>query len=362
MRFFGAVMFRGKGLEFLHSCLVRMNPARLVFCGGGTRCLIFMQALIALERAQRLTRVKEYWGTSAGALLAGLLAVGKSPARIKSVMWGADYTKFRNMDVGNMLGIMSSWGLDDGASLTGEIERLFEVMEPGSKNRKLRDISGLNIVVSDLNIHDTVVINSESFPELRVVDAIRASMSLPIFFRPFISPANGHYWVDGAVRAHFPWHILPSDDARREALGFSFEKSWEGGPKSFTEYLFSMIHFDEPRTIRNLKTKWPHNIIWFPTPPYPAWFVRIREEDFALIETIGQAAYDKWITALGDSQYPQGSYGTQTVSGRPHTPSTSSPVHHTAELLGSPQVSQAPSLSPSPPQLPHKLPSRRWTI
>lgn len=340
-----------------------MNPARLVFCGGGTRCLVFMQALIALEKAQRLQHVREYWGTSAGALLAALLALGKSPARVKSVMWAADYTKFRNLDVANMLGIMSTWGLDDGKSLTGEIERLFEIMEPGSKTKKLRDVSGLHIIVSDLNIHDTVDVNAQSFPDLRVVDAIRASMSLPIFFRPFVCPANGHFWVDGAVRAHFPWHVLPNDDARNSALGFSFEKSWDGGPKSFTEYIFSMIHFDEPKAIRNLKQKWPQNIMWFPSPPYPAWFVRLREEDYSLVESMGQATYDSWIRSLGDSGYPPKTTGVSQQNDRDHyIPSPSSLGNHITESLENPQVFPVPSQDSSPPQLPRKPLSRRWTI
>lgn len=295
--------------------------------------------------------------------MASLLALGKSPVRLKSVMWGADFTKFRNVDVANLLGIMNTWGLDDGISLVGEIERLFEIMEPGSKTMKLKDISGLNIVVSDLNLHETVVCNNKTFPELKVVDAIRASMSLPIFFRPFVCPINRHYWVDGAVRAHFPWHVLPDDEARKSALGFSFTKSWEGGPKTFTEYIFSMIHFDEPKTILKMKKHWPKHIIWFQSPPFPAWFVKFKEEDFHLVEEIGERAYAEWITSLGDSKHLPGSSESLLLSAPPCTPAQVSPEDRTVGLLDNPLVCQGPSQDSSRPQLQSTpLLSRRWSF
>jgi NTE family protein len=274
-----------------------MKPSCLVFAGGGTRCLTFVQTLIDLEVAGNLKHVNEYWGTSAGALLATLLAMTKSAERVKELMFKTDYTQFRNVNLSNILSITTTWGIDDGRSLTAEIERMLEFIEPDSSKKRLIDISGLNIVVSDLHSHETIVCNSKSYPDLAVVDAIRASMSLPILFTPY-KHKNGHLWVDGAIKANFPWHLLPNDEARNNALGFAFEKSWHHGPKNFNEYLFSMIHFDEPKKVEQLKTDWAHNILWFPSPPFPSWFVRFKEEDFILITNIGASvaadALSRW--------------------------------------------------------------------
>jgi predicted acylesterase/phospholipase RssA len=339
-------------------------PKRLVFCGGGTRCLMFAQALVELEKRNRLVAVQDYWGTSAGALVAALLAISKSPSRVKDVMFQANYMNWRNFDVANLLNITSTWGLDDGKSLTDEIESVFETLQPGSKTKKLAEITGLNIVVSDLNSHETVVVNSETYPELRVVDAIRASMSLPLFFRPFRHPTTGHIWVDGAIRAHFPWEALPDDKSRSEALGFTFEKSWADGPQTFMEYLFSMIHFDEPRKIQDLRVNWSRNIVWFPPPPYPAWYVRLKPEDFTLIEQIGRDAADRWLRLGDDSTLSQGMTGNQPSNARRHTPSPSSHQAHTTGTSDTPVHRQ-----PSPPQdsLPHPTPNipravRRWSV
>ncbi len=338
-------------------------PQRLVFTGGGTRCLVFVSALAELAASGTLRDVKEYWGTSAGAMLAALLALSnKDIEKVKAVLWSADYSKFRDVDVANVFGIMEKWGLDDGASLTGELTRLLESVQAGGSRLLMRDLSGLHVVVSDLHAHETVVVNVVTYPDLRIVDVIRASMSLPIFFRPYVCPFNGHMWVDGAVRANFPWNVLPDDDARRSALGFSFEKTWELGPRTFQEYIFSMIHFDEPKKIQVYKQVWGPQIMWFPTPPFPAWFVRFKADDLRLVETIGKQGYAAW-KSRADSAHPPGKSGNPTPSAPRCTPLPSCPADRTTGLSGILQACPEPSRDSSPPQLLRRSPTfRRWSF
>jgi len=276
-----------------------MLPKRLVFCGGGTRCLVFLQGIVDLDKKGIFKNVNEYWGTSAGAMIASLFAMTKSPQEVKKIMFSANYLKFRDIDISNILGIQNSWGLDDGKSLVQEIENIFETIGSGNKNKTMSDMPELNIVVSDISIRETIVCNSQTFPNLRVVEALRASMSLPFFFKPYRAE-SGHLWVDGAIKANFPWHCLPDDKARSEALGFTFDKqSVFRTPTTLMEYVFSMIHFDEPKKIISLKKTWP-NIIWFPIPPFPSWFIRMQPEDFRLVEQLGKEGVERWSNSLTD--------------------------------------------------------------
>ena len=340
---------------------LEMLPKRLVFCGGGTRCLVYLQALVELERRGTLAHVKDYWGTSAGALVASLLALSRSAVKTKALMLNTDYVRFRDFDVGNLLSITTTWGIDDGFALTRQLTTLFETLEPGSSKKTLLDVEGLNIVVSDLTSHETIVCNGTTYPSLPLIEALRASMSLPLFFKPYLHTPSGHLWVDGAVRANFPWHVLPSDEARHESLGFSFEKPWMGGPRTFSEYLFSMIHFDEPRKILSYKAKYPRNILWFPTPPYPAWFCTLRPEDFVLVDSIGQATVDRWLT--DDSSHPPERSGTPPRSSLPGTLGPVSPPHYTVETSDTLTPLTAPDPDSSRHQWPYRRPSsRRWSV
>ena len=294
---------------------------RLIFSGGGTRCLVFLPALKRLEAAGKLHAVTEWWGTSAGSLLAALLGITKSPTRVHDIMWQTSYDKFRDISLLNMVNFTNTWGLDDGHSMVSEIERILELAQKGASQWTLADVSGVHIVVADLNVYETVVCSQATFPTLRVVDAIRASMSLPVMYRPFQCPVNGHIWVDGGLRAAFPWDLL-SKEARKEALGFAFEKSWLLGPKTFTEYIFSMLHFEDPKQIAHWKRHLT-NILWFPSPPFPAWYVRLQEDDRAMLETLANTTMDRWFT-----ENP-GTLQTPPLSEDHCTPSPESPGHHT---------------------------------
>jgi predicted acylesterase/phospholipase RssA len=271
-----------------------MLPKRLVFAGGGTRCLVFLQSLVHLESHGVLRHVNEYWGTSAGSLIASLYALSKSASTLQRLMKSVDYTKFRDIDIGNLVNINSTWGLDDGKSLTTQIELLFEAIEVGAKSKCMRDVEGLHIVVSDLNDRESLVLHAGNYPNLRIVEAVRASMSLPIFLKPYIYKENGHYWVDGGVRHNFPWDLLPNDASRDEALGFAFSK-FGGTLRTFNEYMFSMVHFDEPKKLKEFEKKWKHNILWHAIPPFPAWFANLRADDYALIDAIGHNVAEEWM-------------------------------------------------------------------
>ena len=346
-----------------------MLPRRLVFTGGGTRCLVFVEALIVLEKAGILDRVNEYWGTSAGAFIATLMAVCETVASVKECMRSTDYVKFRNVDVNNLLNINKSWGLDNGDSLVGEIERILNLVKPGASNMTMMDLPSLTIVISNLSTHEIILCSAATHPSLRVVDAIRASMSLPLFFRPYIHKDTEHIWVDGAVGANFPWMLLPSEGDRRQSLGFTFEHGTIQTPTTFPEYIFSMIHFEGPKKIANLKALYPKNILWFPQLPFPAWFMRLMPADFDMLTSIGEKVAVDWLAsrqtsaAPSCSPYPRGTNGNHPPCADHHTPSPDCLQCRRAQMSDNPKSSNPePLRDSSPPQLPSDLQrDRRWS-
>jgi hypothetical protein len=341
----------------------RISPTTLVFSGGGTRCLVLAEMLFLVEKHSFLRSVRDVWGTSAGALIAGLYAITHSAERVKTLLWELDFTQFRNVDVNLLLNINNSWSIDDGSHLLRKIEELFELCVPHGSSFRLRDFPGLHIVVADLSVRETIVLDSKTFPDLKITEAVRASMTLPIFLKPFVGP-NGHIWVDGGVRANFPWFLLPEED-RKTALGFCFHKDSYEAPRNFSEYILSLIHFDEAK-----KSKVPfntRNIIYSPTPPFPAWFLRLREEDYRLISELAHMAYTSWHERVSTHEdveaHPLETSGSPPPSVLPCTPPLVSPAHHTIESSGIPQVCPKPSQDSSPRLLLRTPPiSRRWSF
>jgi len=347
------------------------QPKRLVFTGGGTRCLVFVDALLILESAGVLKSVNDYWGTSAGAFLATIMALTNSVSKMNECMRSTDYVKFRDVDINNLLSINKTWGLDNGHSLMKEIERILDLIKPGSKDLKMANIPNLTIIISDLTDHKLILCSAKTYPNLHVIEAIRASMSLPLFFRPYIYKENGHIWVDGAVGANFPWMLLPTDKDREESLGFTFEHGNYDVPNTLSEYLFSVIHFQEPNKIHTLKSVYPMNIIWFPKMPFPSWFMRLTESDFTMITNIGEIVAHKWLSTHFNansappscSPHPPETSGSSLPCEDHRNPSQADPLHHTEQTSGSLKSSgRGPPQDSSRPQLPVRRPiCRRWS-
>lgn len=337
----------------------------LVFSGGGTRVLFFVPALVQLEKNGLLNDIKDYWGTSAGALLAAYLALTHSAAGLHAAIHDIQYTKFRDIDPANIFDMAQSWGMDDGHSLVHEIERIFETCGVGFGKKTMGDVPNLHIIVSDLNSHEILDVNSISYPDVRISEAIRASMGVPFMYKPYKHVGSGHYWIDGALKANFPWDLLPDDAARKAALGFTFDKSWIHGPRTFTDYMFSMIHFDEPKKMSLLKRTWPKNILWFPPPKWPAWFMTLNNSDFQLIDSIGSNIFNEWFISRqkDGSAHPLDKTGTQPVCEGLNTRPLASPADCITELSDNRLPCPAPCQDSFRPQLPSIRPSyRRWSV
>jgi len=345
-----------------------LYPRRLVFTGGGTRCLVYVETLVLLEAAGVLERVEEYWGTSAGAFIATVMALADSMDSLRKCMYATDYVKFRDVDVNNLFAIDKMWGLDNGDSLIGEIERILELVKPGSSEYVMSDIPSLTAIISNLSTHEIILCSAKTHPNLRVIDAIRASMSLPLFFRPYIHKETGHIWVDGAVGTNFPWGLLPYDSDRYESLGFTFEHGAVKTPTTISEYVFSMIHFEGPKKIEYLKKQYPRNILWFPNLPFPAWFMRLQPSDFEMLASIGSTVANEWLVTWKSSPHsyshcPQGKNGSPPSCEDRCNPSPYCPPHHTEQTSDNPKSSDPePPRDSSLPQSHYtRLFDRRWS-
>lgn len=359
---------------------VRFEPTGLILSGGGTRCLAYGELLVLLENAGHLTKVTKMWGTSAGALVGMLYILCRSAARVKSLLWELDFSTLRNVEVSNLLNIVNTWAMDDGHAMLAGIEKLMETAIPGSSSWRLRDCPGIHTIIADLTRGVTLVVSAANYPNLRVAEAVRASMTLPIYVKPYISP-EGHYWVDGGLRANFPWFQVAEED-RASAIAFRFSSGERKSPRNLNEFIHSMVHFDEPKKDFALHGQ---NIIEIPTPPYPAWFLRLRPTDYELVSALALQSFDVWVSRrskpsvasaegnalfasltnvrLGDSMCPPETSGSPPPSAPPCTHPPTSPLHCTAESSGNHLACPTPSQDSSQPLLPPLTrPSRRWSL
>ncbi|GAA4267031.1 patatin-like phospholipase family protein [Frondihabitans peucedani] len=228
--------------------------ADLVLEGGGVKGIGLAGAVITLADAGYV--FPRVGGTSAGAIVACLVAAyqtRKVPlSQIRRDMEELDYTRFRDQSrfqrtfghVGRAASLLAHQGVyrtDYLASwLAGKLDplgiRTFRDLRiDGDTGTGLPPERRYRLVVhtSDLSrkclvrlpwdlpkylLPETASEESRlaAIDGYRVVDAVRASMSIPWFFRPFTqsSDAGSCTWVDGGLLQNFPITVFNRNDGR----------------------------------------------------------------------------------------------------------------------------------------------------
>jgi predicted acylesterase/phospholipase RssA len=345
-------------------------PRHLVFAGGGPRCLAFMAALDILRKKECLNNVKHFWGNSAGALVATMMALKVPSPKLKHIMNTLNFTRFRDIDLGNIVSFGENWGLDSGEAMKNTLRELLEDIKPGASQYTMQEVPGLHITAADLTATKPVILDSTTFPTLKLVDALRASTSIPFFYIPFRNPINNHLLVDGAVACNFPWILLPSDKDRAEALGFDFTiVDYSKAPESLSEFVPKILNFRESCWgTDKLKPRGP-NIIRFNVRGFPAWHLAVKPEDRMELFQIGEETINSWLDEMGTDwllTLHTGSKTQQTapLCAPPQTPGQERPSGQEAGLSGSHECSspQLPRGSVQDLSSPRRLSSRRWSV
>jgi predicted acylesterase/phospholipase RssA len=190
----------------------------MVFASGGSRGIAHLGAIDMLERQApgSVGKCRYFIGTSAGAVVATLLAMGISA---KDAM-DAYIIPFKyRKDI--RLHLMSTlFGIEGGKSL----ETFLETVVPKDITFKnVLDTHGtvLSIIGSNLNTSSMEIFDAIRTPDMPVYDALRISCAVPLLFTAV--RMNGQYYVDGAVTNPFPVIVASDIYGCRRILGLRFD-------------------------------------------------------------------------------------------------------------------------------------------
>ncbi|MEU0878288.1 patatin-like phospholipase family protein [Lentzea sp. NPDC005914] len=220
--------------------MLEAKSVDLVLEGGGVKGIGLLGAVLALyEAGHRFQRIA---GTSAGAIVAALVAAyqkdGRDLRQLVDVMHDLDYRRFAGepwpQRAAGVLGDLVSGVVHGGSHksdylvewLTPLLEdagvRTFADLRIPDHGGSLEDYQKYSLVVhaSDLTRRALVRLPWD-YPsyglkadEQRVVDAVRASISIPFYFRPIqVATERGTCtWVDGGLLANFPITVFDRTD------------------------------------------------------------------------------------------------------------------------------------------------------
>ncbi|AWW00168.1 patatin-like phospholipase family protein [Arcticibacterium luteifluviistationis] len=202
----------------------------LVMEGGGIKGIAYGGAMLELEEKGILKDIVRVAGTSAGAIQASLLAIGYSASEISEIIANTPVESFNDdgfISRGTKR-LFNDFGWFKGDSFLATMEDLiFE--RTGSRNLTFKDLHHLSttypfrdlyVVGANLSEQKSVIFSHETYPNMRVADAVRISMSIPIYYKAlWVNPDgkimeaptpedNCHLFVDGGILMNYPIEIF----------------------------------------------------------------------------------------------------------------------------------------------------------
>lgn len=227
----------------------------LVLEGGGVRGFAYAGAMQVLDSLGILQQLERVGGTSAGAIQATMLALGYTPAEIEKVVEDVPLKEFNDGTWAAGIGrVKRKYGFYKGQKLNAWIEELIKAKTGDAditflqlhEARAQKGFKDLYITGTDLSYRCLRVFSHESYPNMKIKDALRISFSIPLYFEPVLIDDEGkvhtdpsmpglHLMVDGGLLSNYPIHIFdapqyyactsPGQPCRNmETLGLLLEK------------------------------------------------------------------------------------------------------------------------------------------
>lgn len=206
----------------------------LVLEGGGVKGIGLVGAAEVLSNAGYTFR--RIAGTSAGAIVGSLLASKMPMSKLVTLMQTLDYNKFRDENFLDHLGVggkvaslvsqkgiykgdyLHTWLRDQLATLGVHTFSDLKLTEPWAKTLPPEQRYKLVVTASDITQGRLIRFPwdyKEYYgldPDRQLVaDAVRASMSIPFFYKPF--SLHGKLLVDGGILSSFPIDLFDSSNA-----------------------------------------------------------------------------------------------------------------------------------------------------
>lgn len=278
-------------------------PRHLVLSGGGIKVISIVGSLRILEEKGLLKQVKMVSGVSAGAWLAFMISIGLTMNVLEKMVLELNFGDIRHLSADAIIGFPETFGLDDGSNLKKFLESVMRIVLKVDPLCTFSDISKNKIQfkcwATDLNIRKMKEFSIEKTPNVKIIDALHASMAIPLYFTPVPDPETGHLLSDGGIQGSLPIHYLTHKECSEcLAIGFSREKPFpENGETpvdlmSFMESIFAcLVHSRN----ENVISMWEHKIIRIPVDDIQSWNFEISRDERLYLVQKGKLAITNWL-------------------------------------------------------------------
>jgi len=239
-----STLFKQIDLEFQKS-----RYKNLVFKGGGVRGVAYMGALEVLDELGIVKNVQRVAGASAGAIAATVVSFNLNMKETRRLFDSLEIPKVpqemteerkqrfwepKDFDCYNRF--LTKYGWYSSQYFHDWMESVIAGQCDGNGRATFADFKecgfrDLFIVAANLSRQRAEVFSYKDTPNVAVADAVRMSMSIPIFFEALRFDGEkfgeGDYYVDGGLFDNFPMHIFDSGEFAKRSWAYRDGVNWE---------------------------------------------------------------------------------------------------------------------------------------
>ena len=214
----------------------------LVFEAAGIRGIAYCGAIQEMESKNLMTNVERVAGTSSGSITALAISLGYTGKEIENIISKTNFKKFNDggfFFFGGIRRTKKYFGYYKGKRISHWIEKIIEqktgnadITFEGLHQKGYKD---LYIAGTCLNKQKAIIFSRESYPHMKIKDAVRISIGIPLYFEAVFMDSTGKIYhrpknkqgldimVDGGFLENFPIHVFDRTEPDMFTIGFRID-------------------------------------------------------------------------------------------------------------------------------------------
>lgn len=170
---------------------MKYNFKNLVLEGGGVKGLAYIGALKVLSQKGVLDNIERVAGSSAGAIVALLIGLDYPMEKIEGILKKTNIMDFLDDDWGflrDTVRLFTEYGIYPGDSFREWVGKIIE-QKTGNSECTFQEFNDKGIgrqmffIGANLSTGFSEIFSFEHTPSICIADAVRISMSIPLFFK-----------------------------------------------------------------------------------------------------------------------------------------------------------------------------------
>jgi NTE family protein len=203
----------------------------IVIAGGAVKTLALLGAISYLEdkKILKLKDTHTFIGSSAGSIISLLLSLGYDSKETFTILNNL-MMKYESQETSAdcIFKIFESYGMDEGSLIlqwcVDIIYEKYKIKDPTFLEFTKKSGKNLCICATNITSMKFEVFSVNNSPMIKVSEAVRASISIPFIFTPFV--INENYYVDAGILNNFPIdHIQFTNLTEFDTIGLCIKVS-----------------------------------------------------------------------------------------------------------------------------------------